>query len=64
VSTYGSVYVSSLKAANGFVHKARSSKLLPLPKDIEQTHEAISAVQVQISSKENFCFLISRKIIM
>jgi len=28
------------------VHKARSSQLLPLPTDIEGTHEALSAVQV------------------
>ena len=28
------------------IHKARSSQLLPLPKVIEETHEALSAVQV------------------
>jgi hypothetical protein len=28
------------------MHKARSSQLLPLPTDIEETHEALSAVQV------------------
>ena len=27
-------------------HKARSSHLLPLPTDTEETHEALSAVQV------------------
>jgi hypothetical protein len=27
-------------------HKARSSQLLPLPTDIEETDEALSAVQV------------------
>ena len=27
-------------------HKARSSQPLPLPTDIEETHEALSAVQV------------------
>jgi hypothetical protein len=32
------------------MHKARSSQLLPLPTDTEETHEAISAVQVQTSS--------------
>ena len=28
------------------MHKARSSHLLPLPTDIEENHEALSAVQV------------------
>ena len=28
------------------MHKARSSQLLPLTTDIEETHEALSAVQV------------------
>jgi len=28
------------------MYKARSSQLLPLPADIEETHEALSAVQV------------------
>ena len=28
------------------MHKARSSQMLPLPTDIEETHEALSAVQV------------------
>jgi hypothetical protein len=36
------------------MHKASSSQLLPLPTDIEVTHEALSAVQVQTSSKEQF----------
>jgi hypothetical protein len=36
------------------MHKARSSILLPLPTDIEETHEALSAVQVQTSWKEQF----------
>ena len=39
------------------MHKARSSQLLPLTTDIEETHEALSAVQVQTSSKENFLFV-------
>ena len=34
------------------MHKARSSQLLPLPTDIEETHEALSAVQARTSSKE------------
>ena len=36
------------------MHKARSSKLPPLPTDIEGTHEALSVVQVQTSSTEQF----------
>jgi hypothetical protein len=31
------------------MQEARSSQLLPLPKDIEETHEALSAVQVWTS---------------
>jgi len=47
------------------MHKARSSQLLPLPTDIEETHEALSAVQVQTSSKEKFLlFNDSEKIIL
>ena len=34
------------------MHKARSSHLLPHPTYIEETHEALSAVQVLTSSKE------------
>jgi len=34
------------------MYKARSSQLLPLPADIEETHEALSAVQVWTSSTE------------
>jgi hypothetical protein len=30
----------------GNIHKARSSQLLPLPKVIEETHEALITVQV------------------
>ena len=33
-------------------HNARSSKMLPLPTDTEETHEAFSAVKVLTSSKE------------
>jgi hypothetical protein len=36
------------------MHKIRSSKLLPLPIGTEETHEALSALQVQTSSKEQF----------
>jgi len=39
------------------IHKAHSSQLPPLPTDIEETHEALSAVQVQTSSKEQFLFV-------
>ena len=34
------------------IHKARSSQLLSLSTDTEETHEALSAVQLQTSSKE------------
>ena len=37
------------------MHKARSSQLLPLPTDIEETHEALNAVQVWTSSTELAC---------
>jgi len=37
------------------MHKARSSQLLPLPTDTEETHEALSAVQVWTSSTELIC---------
>jgi len=36
------------------MHKARSSQLLPLPTDTEETHEALSSVQVQTTSKGQF----------
>jgi hypothetical protein len=36
------------------MYKARSSQLLPLPTDIEETSEALSAIQVQTSSKDQF----------
>jgi hypothetical protein len=37
------------------MHKARSSQLPPLPTDIEDTHEALSALQVLTSSTELAC---------
>ena len=37
------------------MHKARSSHLLPLSTDIEETHEALSAVQVRKISTEFAC---------
>ena len=37
------------------MHKARSSQLLPLSTDIEETHETLSAVQVWTSSSELAC---------
>ena len=37
-----------------YMHKARSFQLLPLPTDTEETHEALSAVQLLTSSKEHF----------
>jgi len=36
------------------MHKARSSQLIPLPTDTEETHEALSSVQMQTSSKGQF----------
>jgi hypothetical protein len=43
------------------IHKARSSQLPPLPTNIEETHEALSAVQVLTSFKEQFCLLMTGK---
>ena len=37
------------------MHKARSQQLLPVPTDIEETHEALSAVQVLTSSTALTC---------
>jgi len=37
------------------MRKARSSQLLPLPKVIEETHEALNAVQMLTISKELGC---------
>ena len=37
------------------MHKARSSQLLPHPTHIEETHEALRAVQVLTSSTELAC---------
>ena len=48
------VTYKDIRNINRNTHKARSSKLLPLPTDIEETHEALFAVQVQIISKEQF----------
>ena len=48
------------------IHTARSSQLLPLPTDIEETHEALNVVQVQTSSKEQFLLVndSEKKIVM
>jgi hypothetical protein len=44
------------------MHKARYSKLLPLPTDTEETHEALGAVlQVLTSSKEQILLVMIRK---
>jgi len=47
-------------------HKARFSHLLPVPTDTEETNEALNAAQVQVqkSSKEQFCVLMTRKKIL
>jgi len=37
------------------MRKARSCQMLPLPTDIEETHEALSTVQVLTSSTELAC---------
>jgi hypothetical protein len=42
-------------------HKARFSHLLSLPTDIEETHEALSTVQRQTSSKERFLLVNDEK---
>jgi len=46
-----------IRNINRDMHKARSSQLLPLPTDTEETHEALSSVQVQTSSKGQFLFV-------
>jgi dephospho-CoA kinase len=48
------------------MHKARSFQLLPLSTDIEETHEALSAVRVhvQTSSKEQFLLVNDSKKIL
>ena len=38
-----------------YMHKTRPSQLLPLPTDIEETHEALCAVQALTSSTELAC---------
>jgi hypothetical protein len=39
-------------------HHARSFQLLPLPKNVAETHEDLSAIQVLTSSKQQF-FLVN-----
>ena len=41
-----SLTYEDIRVINRNMHKARSSQLLPLSTDIEETHEAVSAVQV------------------
>jgi hypothetical protein len=41
-----------------YTHHARSSQLLPLPKNVAETHEALCAVQVLTTSKEQ-CLLVN-----
>jgi hypothetical protein len=50
-----SVTYKDIRNISRNTHKARSSQLLPLPTDIEETHETISAVQVLTSSVELTC---------
>jgi len=49
------VTYKDLRIISRNMHKARSSQLLPLPTDIEETHEALSAVQVLTSSTQLTC---------
>ena len=42
------------------MRKSRSSQLLPLPTDTEETHEALIAVQALTSSKEQFLLALIR----
>jgi len=48
------VTYKDIRNINRNTHKARSSKLLPLPTDIEERHKALFVVQVQTISKEQF----------
>ena len=50
-----SLTYEDIRVINRNMHKARSSQLLPLSTDIEETHEAVSAVQVWTSSTELAC---------
>jgi len=43
------------------MNKARSTHLLPLPTDIEETHEALSAAQMSTSSTELACSWLGAK---
>ena len=44
-----------IRNINRNMHKARSSHLLPLPTDTEETHEALSAVRMLTSSTDLAC---------
>jgi hypothetical protein len=49
----------------GKIHKARSSQLLLLPTNTEDTREAVSDVQVLTTAKRtSFCLLLARQEIL
>jgi hypothetical protein len=50
-----------IRNINKNFHTARFFHLLPPPTDIEENHEALSAVQVLTCSKEQFLLLMTRK---
>jgi len=52
---FNTVTYKDIRNISRKIHKARSSKLLPLPTDIEETHEALNAVQGLTSSTELTC---------
>jgi len=39
------------------MHKARSTQMLPVPKNIAETHESLSAVQMRTSSQEQLLLI-------
>ena len=52
---WDTVTCKDIRAISRYMHKARSSQLLPLATDTEETHEALSAVQVSTRSTELAC---------
>jgi len=52
---FDTVTYTDIRNISRNMHKAGSTQLIPLPADIEGTHEALSAVQVWTSSIELAC---------
>ena len=52
--SFDTVTCKDIRNINRNMHKARSSQMPLLPTDIEETHEALIAVQEQTSSKDHF----------